>query len=207
MQEIILDSLVPIFFGMALGCLGGWTHHVDNRDVAQLNVLVMNFALPAAVFAAVAQQSRREAYKKPIVLAPMLAVLFVLTDIGLPESLIKSLSLMGEVARGAALFLTGLILSAQKVRLGASVASQTLPANVAHPLITAGLARLFAVFALTAREAVVLSALPAGFFRILFWLRFGTSSEVTGTTLIASTISSAATLAAAIYFTTGIGQQ
>ena len=49
----------------------------------------------------------------------MLAVPFVLTDIGLPESLIKSLSLMGEVASGAALFLTGLILSAQKVRLGA----------------------------------------------------------------------------------------
>jgi hypothetical protein len=52
MQEIILDSLVPIFVGMALGCLGGWTHHVDNRDVAQLNVLVMNFALPAAVLPA-----------------------------------------------------------------------------------------------------------------------------------------------------------
>jgi malonate transporter and related proteins len=57
------------------------------------------------------------------VLAPMLAVPFVLTDIGLPESLIKSLSLMGEVASGAALFLTGLILSAQKVRLGASGSS------------------------------------------------------------------------------------
>jgi len=79
----------------------------------------------------------------------MLAVPFVLTDIGLPESLIKSLSLMGEVASGAALFLTGLILSAQKVRLGASIASQTLLANVVHPLIAAGLARLFAVSALT----------------------------------------------------------
>jgi malonate transporter len=313
MQEIILDSLVPIFFGMALGYLGGWTHHVDNRDVAQLNALVMDFALPAAVFAAVVQQSRRAlldqlplaailtismlmiylvtnvmsrrafgaspadasvqalttslpnygaaglplisallgahhvvavavglacagivlapltlvilesaaqsknkgaigsallgAYKKPIVLAPMVAVLFVLTDIGLPEPLIKSLSLMGEVAGGAALFLTGLILSAQKVRLGASVASQTLLANVVHPLIAAGLARLFAVSALTAREAIVLSALPTGFFGILFGLRFGASSEVTGTTLISSTILSAATLAAAIYFTAGIGQQ
>jgi len=137
----------------------------------------------------------------------MLAVPFVLTDICLPESLIKSLSLMGEVASGAALFLTGLILSAQKVRLGASIASQTLLANVVHPLIAAGLARLFAVSALTVREAIVLSALPTGFFGILFGLRFGTSSEVPGTTLIACTILSAATLAAAIYFTTDIGQQ
>jgi hypothetical protein len=102
------------------------------------------------------------------VLAPMLAVPFVLTDIGLPESLIKSLSLMGEVASGAALFLTGLILSAQKVRLGASIASQTLLANIVHPLIAAGLARLFAAPALTVREATVLSALPTGFFGTLF---------------------------------------
>jgi len=39
---------------------------------------------------------------------------------------------------------------------------------------------------LTSREAIVLSALPVGFFGILFGLRFGLSSEVVGTTLIAS---------------------
>jgi predicted permease len=58
---------------------------------------------------------------------------------------------------------------------------------------------LFAVSPLTAREAIVLSALPAGFFGILFGLRFGIASEVTGTTLVVSTILSAATLSAAIY--------
>jgi hypothetical protein len=40
----------------------------------------------------------------------------------------------------------------------------------------------------------------------LFGLRFNMSSEVVGTTLIASTVLSAATLAAAIYFTAGMGQ-
>jgi malonate transporter and related proteins len=51
------------------------------------------------------------------------------------------------------------------------------------------------------------AALPAGFFRVLFGLRVNTSSDVAGTTPIASTILSAATLAAAIYLTAGIGQQ
>ncbi|WP_348769900.1 AEC family transporter [Sphingomonas sp. PAMC26645] len=105
---------------------------------------------------------------------------------------------------GAGLFLTGLIVSAQKLRFGPSVGIQTLLSNVAHPLIAAALALLFAVPALIAREAIVLAALPAGFFGILFGLRFGIKSEVVGTTLIASTIVSAVTLAAAIYLTAGM---
>ena len=50
----------------------------------------------------------------------------------------------------------------------------------------------------------MLSALPCGFFGILFGLRFGISSQVVGTTLIASTTFSALTLAAAIYLTSGM---
>jgi malonate transporter len=311
MLEIILDSLVPIFFGMGLGYVAGWTRDIDNKHVGELNALVMDFALPAAIFGAVAQQSRGallaqiplaanlsismlllyvvtyfmarqvfhasppeasaqalttsspnfgaaglplvgalfgahylvavavalavtgivlspltliilerhagaghkrgivrsllSAYKKPIVLTPLVAVLFVLSGIGMPEPLTKSFSLMGQLAGGTALFLTGLILSAQKIRLGKSVAIQTLLANIIHPLLAAGLAVLFAVSPLTAREAIVLSALPAGFFGILFGLRFGIASEVTGTTLVVSTILSAATLSAAIYLTDGMG--
>jgi malonate transporter len=309
-SEIILNSLVPIFFGMALGYVGGWTRDVDNKHVGELNALVMDFAVPAAIFAAVVQQSRSalldqlplaailtvtmlvvyfvtyvmarrafgaspedaavqalttsvpnyagaglpliaallgarylvavavalaccaivlsplalvvlersgqtkhkgrignallEVFKKPIVLAPLLSVLLVLTNIGLPDSLIRSLSLMGEVSGGAALFLTGLILSAQSIRIGANVAIQTLLSDALRPLIAAGLVWFFAVSPLTARESIILSALPAGFFGVLFGLRFGISSDVVGTTLIASTVLSAATLAAAIYLTAGI---
>jgi malonate transporter len=303
--------LVPIFFGMALGYVGGWTRDVDNKHVGELNALVMDFAVPAAVFAAVVQQPRStllaqlplaailtvtmlvvyfvtyvmarrafraspadaavqaltislpnyagaglpliaallgaryvvavavalacggivlsplalvvlersgqtkhkvgigstflEAFKRPIVLAPLLSVLFVLTNISLPDPLIRSLSLIGEVSGGAALFLTGLILSAQNIRVDANVAFQTLLSDVFRPLLAAGLVWLFAVSPLTAREAILLSALPAGFFGVLFGLRFGISSDVVGTTLIASTVLSAATLAAAIYLTAGMG--
>jgi malonate transporter and related proteins len=310
---IILDCLAPVFFGMALGYLAGWTRDVDNTHVAEFNALVMDFAVPASMFVTVVQASRRtlldelplaanlsismlilylmtyfmarrafgagpgeasiqalttslpnyasaglplisallgadhlvpaavaiacgsivvspitlvildrtsltqekrsitaslvSAVKKPIVLSPILAVAFVLTGIGLPDALIRSLVLMGQVAGGAGLFLTGLILSAQKLSLDANTGIQTLLANVAHPLLAATLAWLFAVSPLTAREAIVLSALPVGFFGVLFGLRFNKSSEVAGTTLIASTVLSAATLAAAIYLTVDLGQQ
>jgi malonate transporter and related proteins len=146
------------------------------------------------------------AVMKPIVLSPILAVAFVLTGIGLSDPLARSFSLMGQVAGGAGLFLTGLILSAQKLSLGANAGIQTLLSNVAHPLLAAALAWLFASSPLTAREAIVLSALPVGFFGVLFGLRFNMSSVVVGTTLIASSVLSAATLAAAIYLTAGMGQ-
>ena len=310
MLAIILNALVPVFFGLALGYLAGWTRDVSNTHVGELNAMVMDFAIPAAILATVAQASRQtllaqmplvgilsasmlliyaatylmarwiykavpaeaavqacttslpnyaaaglpliaallgnanlvavavaiacgaivvspltlfileastqkpgerdfggvllRAFRKPIVLAPIIAVLFVMTGLPLPALVAKSLTLMGQVSGGAALFLTGLILSAQKLRLGSSADIQTMTANVVHPILAAGLAWVFAVSALTAREAIVLSALPCGFFGILFGLRFGISSEVVGTTLVASTLLSAGTLAAAIYFTGGM---
>ena len=307
MLVVIANALVPVFFGLALGYLAGWTRDVDNTHVAELNAMVMDFAIPAAIFATIAQASRGtllaqlplagvlsismlliygatylvvrlvshvgsgeasvqacttslpnyaaaglpliaallgtanvvsvavsiacgaivvspltlvileaaaqkpgerqfasvllKAFRKPIVLAPVVAVLFALSGIGLPDIAFKSLGLMAQVSGGAALFLTGLILSSQKLHLGTSSNIQTVVANIAHPLIAAGLAWLFALSPLSAREAIVLSALPCGFFGILFGLRFGIASEVVGTTLISSTIMSAGTLAAAIYFT------
>jgi malonate transporter and related proteins len=56
--EIILNSFGSDIFGMAFGYVGGWTRDVDNKHVAELNALVMAFAVPAAIFAAVVQQSR-----------------------------------------------------------------------------------------------------------------------------------------------------
>ena len=144
------------------------------------------------------------ALRKPIVLAPLLAVAYAFTGLGLPDLATRSLTLIGEVAGGAALFLTGLILSAQTIEPSRNTAMQVMICNVAHPLLAAGLAWLFALAPVTAREAIVLTALPAGFFGILFGLRFGTPSPVVGTTLLASTLLSAVTLAGAIYFTAGL---
>ena len=307
----ILNALVPVFFGIILGYVGGKTRDLDNRHVGELNALVMDFAVPASIFAAVVQASRAEllgqlplaallsgsmlvlfaltyvlarrvygftaseaslqalttslpnyasaglpliaallgskqlvavavaiacgaivvspitlvilernakdsrksvgaslvsAFRKPIVLAPLVAVAFVLTGIGLPTFAIRSFTLTGQVAGGAGLFLTGLIVSAQVLKLDANVTIQTLISDVVHPMLVAALAWLFGVAALPAREAIVLAALPAGFFGILFGLRFGTSPGVSGTTLIASTVLSAVTLSAAIYYTSGMGQ-
>jgi len=58
MIETILASLVPVFFVMILGFAAGLTKDIDNRNIGSLNALVMDFALPAALFTAMAQTPR-----------------------------------------------------------------------------------------------------------------------------------------------------
>jgi malonate transporter len=58
MLDIIVGSTVPVFFVMALGYLAGWMRDIDNRHVAELNALVMDFALPASLFVAMVQTPR-----------------------------------------------------------------------------------------------------------------------------------------------------
>ncbi len=43
---------MPLFFVMALGYFAGWLRDIDNQHVAELNALVMDFALPASLFVA-----------------------------------------------------------------------------------------------------------------------------------------------------------
>jgi len=58
MTHVLLNALLPIFAVMALGYLAGWVRDIDNHHVAELNALVMDFALPASLFVATATTSR-----------------------------------------------------------------------------------------------------------------------------------------------------
>jgi len=55
MTYVIIHALAPIFVIMLLGFMAGKTRMVDNQNVALLNIFVMDFALPAALFSATVQ--------------------------------------------------------------------------------------------------------------------------------------------------------
>jgi len=55
MTYVILYALAPIFLIMLLGYFAGKSKMVNNKDVSLLNIFVMDFALPAALFAATVQ--------------------------------------------------------------------------------------------------------------------------------------------------------
>jgi len=142
-------------------------------------------------------------FRKPVVLGPVAGILFSLLDIPLEESLHHAFVLIGQAAGGVALFLTGLILSAQRLELGLNVLSGTLLKNVVHPLLVVGLILVLSMDRDTARATLLLCALPSGFFGVLFGLRYGLESQVAGSTLIVSSVASVVTLSAALVLTAG----
>jgi malonate transporter and related proteins len=140
---------------------------------------------------------------KPIVLAPIIGMVLSFADVDLPHLLASSLTLIGVGSGGVALFLTGLILSSQPFTPNGNVVSGMLLKNVVHPLLAAALVMALAAPPVIGREAISLCAVPAGFFGILFGLRYGVVSLDAGSTLIASSLLSAGTLPAAILLTAG----
>jgi malonate transporter and related proteins len=310
MLNAILLALAPIFFVLALGFGAGRLRMVDNHNVDSLNALVMNFALPASLFAGTVSAPRSEmfaqaplfailggvmlalylawyfassrilqdgkadaslqaltiafpnlagvglpimsavvgpsgtvplaialasgsiivspltliivemtagakpdtaqqpaarifnavwhALTKPVVLAPALGILFSLCELHPGPVIDACLLLIGQAAPGVALFLTGLILSSQAFRLDWKIVGATGMADIIRPLLASAVVFTLPIPAETARIAVLLAAVPSGFFGILFAVNYRLDSAATGSMVTASTIFSIVTMAVAI---------
>ena len=142
----------------------------------------------------------RRAVTKPVVLAPALGILLSLSELPLDPVLKSCLMLIGHAAAGVALFLTGLILSAQTFEVDWKVASATGVADIARPLVAAAIVLLLPVSAETAKITVLLAAIPSGFFGILFAVNYRLDSATTGSMVTASTAFSIIPMAIAIAF-------
>ena len=140
----------------------------------------------------------RRSLTKPIVLAPLVGAALSFGGLELGPALKASLQLIGAAAGGVALFLTGLVLSAQRFRLNANVTIGTIVSNVLRPLLVVAMVRLFPVPPDIAKISILLAALPSGFFGILFGVNYKLDSDDSGSMVIASTVFSLATLAIAI---------
>ena len=104
--------------------------------------------------------------------------------------------LIGVAAPGVALFLTGLVLSSQPFRLDRIVVGATVLADVGRPLLTAAVVFALPIPAETAKMAILICAVPSGFFGILFAANYRLDSAVIGSMVVASTLFSAGALAA-----------
>ncbi|WP_315767001.1 MULTISPECIES: AEC family transporter [unclassified Bradyrhizobium] len=309
MSNAILMALVPVFFVLLLGYAAGKLHIVDNLHVDALNALVMDFALPASLFAATASASRsemieqvplfmvlgltmlllygawywvarglskvsrsdaslqaltigfpnlagvglpilssvagpagtvpvavalaagsilvspltlimvemgasraqgtgismrqvltavRRAITKPIVLAPAFGIVLSLSDVSLDAVAHASLELIGNAAAGVALFLTGAILSAQSFRLDWKIVAATAASDVVRPLLAIAVVHVIPIAPAPAKTAILLAAVPSGFFGILFAVNYRLDSATAGSMVIASTGFSVMTMAVAI---------
>ncbi|ELW9444445.1 AEC family transporter [Pluralibacter gergoviae] len=319
MTYVIIHALAPIFIIMLLGFWAGKAGMVDNKNVSLLNIFVMDFALPAALFSATVQtpwagivaqsplivvltgamwityaaiyflatgvfkKSPQDAavltltvalpnyaalglpilgsvlgegsatslsvavsiacgsvlmtpfcllilerekaraagensgstlamlpvlmwrsLKKPIVLGPLLGVVLSAIGIKIPDLLLASIKPLGLSATAAALFLTGVILSARRLKLNAMVGIATVTKLLIQPFIAWGIVLAFGLHGAVAITAILMIALSAGFFGVVFGNRFGVQSPDAEAVLLLSSVLCILSLPLFITLTSGI---
>jgi len=319
MTYVILHALAPIFIIMLLGFWAGKAKMVDNKNVSLLNIFVMDFALPAALFSATVQtpwsgivaqtpliavltlamwiayavlyfvatgifkKSPQDAavltltvalpnyaalglpilgsvvgegsstslsvavsiacgsvlmtpfcllilerekaraagetqrstlamlpvlmwrsVKKPIVWGPLLGVVLSAIGIKMPDLVLTAIKPLGLAATAAALFLTGVILSARQLKINSMVLSSTVTKLLIQPALAWGLVLLFGLHGTVAITAILMIALSAGFFGVVFGNRFGVQSPDAEAVLLLSSLLSILSLPLFISLTAGM---
>jgi malonate transporter and related proteins len=319
MTYVILHALAPIFIVMLLGVWAGKAKMVDNKNVSLLNIFVMDFALPAALFSATVQtpwngivaqmpliavltlamwiayavlyfvatklfnkspqdaavltltvalpnyaalglpilgsvvgegsatslsvavsiacgsvlmtpfcllilerEKARSAgetqrstlamlpvlmwrsVKKPIVWGPLLGVVLSAIGIKMPDLVLAAIKPLGLAATAAALFLTGVILSARQLKINSMVISSTVTKLLIQPALAWGIVLLFGLHGTVAITAILMIALSAGFFGVVFGNRFGVQSPDAEAVLLLSSLLSILSLPLFISLTAGI---
>ena len=124
----------------------------------------------------------------------MLGLLCSSIGLHLPSFVSQSLATIGSAADGAALVLTGLVVSAQTFKIGGSTVVVTLLKNAVQPALMLLTARLMTLPIEQIRYLTLISAMPCGFFGPVFGRHFGSNPKLASSGLMASYDCSVATL-------------
>jgi malonate transporter and related proteins len=143
--------------------------------------------------------------KRPIVWAPLLGLAFSCADLTLPSFIHRSLAVMGSAADGSALVLTGLVVSAQKFEIRGNTLITVLLKNALQPAIALGICMLIHLNIEQTRYVTLISAMPCGFFGVVFGRDFDSNSKLASSGLIASYLVGVGSLAAWIVIVNHIG--
>ena len=141
------------------------------------------------------RHSALQALKKPVCWAPILGILIVLLNLDLPGYVDRSLTIMGTATYGSALFLTGLVVSAQRFKPSGRVVWTVVLKNILQPALCLGIAILVKLPVEGTRYAVLLCAIPGGFFGVVFGNGFDVTPSIVSSGLIATYVFGIFTLA------------
>ncbi|KAA5930925.1 AEC family transporter [Pantoea sp. Bo_2] len=142
--------------------------------------------------------------KKPIVWGPLLGVVLSALGVKMPELVLAAIKPLGLAATAAALFLTGVILSARQLKLNAVVGVGTVAKLLIQPFIAWGLVLALGLNGSVAITAILMIALSAGFFGVVFGNRFGVQSPDAEAVLLLSSILCILSLPLFITLTSGM---
>ncbi len=139
-------------------------------------------------FAALVGQALLSSFKKPIVWAPVLATILVLLGLSVPKELVSMLNLIGSATSGVALFASGLILAAYRVKVTVETAGNTLVKMIMQPLLMVLLVIAFGIGKPLSSEAILLCTLPTAVVPSMFALHYHVYEAEAASTLLLTTL-------------------
>jgi predicted permease len=147
-----------------------------------------------------------KAVKRPVVWAPVLGILAVLLRLKLASPVERTLTIFADATAGVALFVTGLVVSAQRFHLDFRVCMSVLAKNIGQPALCLGLARLLCLPLDQTRYVVLIGAIPCGFFGVVFGKDFNSTPQIASSSIISSYVIGIFTLAGWIIFLSHLHQ-
>ena len=142
-----------------------------------------------------------ETVKEPIVWAPVLALIIVLSGFRMPQLIVHSLSLLGQASGGVALFACGIVLASGKIKLNRYVWFFVFLKNIVQPALVLGGLRWFGYGNPVISEAALTTAIPAMPIVIMFALQYRIVQAEAASAVFLSMMSSVLTMGAFIAVT------
>ena len=137
--------------------------------------------------------------KKPLIVAPVLGIIYSSLGFSLPVLAKSSLLMVGKTTAGVSLFTLGLIMSSYAIKLSRHVITNILLKNIAHPLLAWGFVFVFGVTGVFAKEIIILCAMPTATITTMVAVKYDTLPEETTSSAILGTIISLVTLSVVLF--------
>jgi malonate transporter len=141
------------------------------------------------------------AVKQPVVVAPILALLLVVADIQFPSALLNATKLLGSATTGVALFASGIVLYAQRIKVSRFVLGAVAMRNIVVPALLWVILAAIGLSHTDLRLAVLANALPAPVAAVIFAVQYKQGQREMASVVLFSSVFSLLSLAAFIAFT------
>jgi predicted permease len=142
-----------------------------------------------------------ETVKQPMVWAPILAFMVVLSGFRIPQLIVHSLSLLGNASGGVALFASGIVLASGKIKANSQVWLLVFLKNILQPALVLGGLRWVGYGEPIVSEAVLTAAIPTMPIVIMFALQYRVEQAEAASAVFLSVIGSVVTIGVFIALT------
>ena len=194
---VINLTVVPItILLLALDSTGG-----DSQNKSSVMQAGRDSASAPKSYVSVFTGKLVETVKEPIVWAPVLAFVIVLSGLRIPQLIVHSLTLLGHASGGVALFACGIVLASGKIKVNRYVLFFVFLKNIIQPALVLGGLRWMGYGNPVVSEAVLATAIPAMPIVLMLALQYRIAQEEAASSVFLSVMGSIVTMGVFIALT------